>query len=229
MKKSVIFVTILMMFLPQLSTANVDVAVEPQHVDVSAGQSFTVKLTVDPGSYEVGAAQVSLLFEPSAVEILSVTEGDLFIHEYIIERAFYPIRIGDAPEGSVGYGILDKSRGILSRAAGLITVPYYANITTKGTFITIWMKSLNGRGSLLVLDNVIVANPQSEAVPTVIYNGRVNIDCDVNSDGPCNFADVVIIGQNYNPLSNAACPQCSLDGDADVDSFDIRLSILLWN
>ncbi len=202
----------ILLWLLLVTTADAAVVTVNAPSNVRPGQSFDVNITINPEGADIAGAQTNIRLDPPIFKVNRVVEGSTLFQNNGQLSTFF------------NNGTINSSQSTIKNIYSAIIGPH--NVSATGTFIVVNMTTEVG-SSRITLTNVKVSDPNGNYVPVSVANKTVmSYYCDVNSDGPCNFADVVIIGQNYNPLSNAACPQCSLDGDADVDSFDIRISVL---
>lgn len=126
---------------------------------VEKGQEFTVNISIDPVNNPITAAQFNLLFNSTFLEIKNITEGNLFKQ--------------DGADTVFNSGILNNSDGTLVNVWGLIITPG-ANITTKGDIAALTMHSKDAGTSLLNLTNVIVSDPNSQALQVKITNGSID-------------------------------------------------------
>ena len=96
------------------------VGIDPASQEVSAGDTFTVNVTVDPAGYGVSSGSVKIVFDAAVMQVDSVVAGDL---------------LGASPIVPSGFPKIDNTNGTvyveLARA-GVTPVP-----TAKGTFATI--------------------------------------------------------------------------------------------
>lgn len=141
------------------------VKVSPPAQNVSLGQPFSVNLTVEPHT-AIAGAQFSLQFDPSLVQVNSVTEGNLF-KQSGANTLFNP--------------------GTINNAAGTVTNSYGCilgkrNISTPGAFaiIDLTARTLVGE-SMLELFNVKITDSGGNAVPIIVSNGTFTI---LNGPGP---------------------------------------------
>jgi len=134
------------------------VSVEPstQFASASAGQTFTVNITVDPAE-AIAGVQFDLTFDSSILNAVGVTEGDLF-------------------DGHTSYfigGTIDNENGAIAGVAGSMT-PADGGITSKGTFATVEFTAKSVEGvSYINLSNVLIGAPDGMQVPATVENGDV--------------------------------------------------------
>jgi hypothetical protein len=150
------------LFLPGAAFADLATAVtvEPPGQSVGTGATFTVGIYVVPDT-AIAGMQFSLSFDPSLVTANGVTEGNL-LSQGGASTFFMP-------------GTINNVAGTITNVAGVITTPG-GSVSQSGTFATISFTAKTAAGtSALDLSNVIVANPQAQAVPITVSDGSVTI------------------------------------------------------
>jgi len=137
----------------------VNVALPTQNV--TAGQSFTIKITIDP-HVPIAGAQFDLSFDPSLVSANSVTEGNL-LKQGGASTYFNP-------------GAIDNIAGKITGVTGAITTPG-ATVFSNDTFATIQMTANSVAGtSPLNLSNVVVGDKNGTAVLTTTANMSITVE-----------------------------------------------------
>jgi hypothetical protein len=125
---------------------------------VSAGQQFSVLINVDPNN-AIAGAQFSLSFDPSLVNVIGVTEGNL-------------LKQGGANTYFMA-GEINNAAGAISGVAGAIITPGQT-VSSSGTFATITFAAGTAQGTCpLNLSNVIVGDISGHSVTANIINGQV--------------------------------------------------------
>lgn len=129
-------------------------SISPDTQTVDAGDPFTVDVVVDLGVPSL-AAQFDLSFDPSLVQVDSVTEGTLY------------------SSGGTTYfnaGAIDNTAGTVTGIG--VSLLGGTPVTEAGTFATIHMtaKTSEGGTSPLTLSGVIVADASAEPIPDVVVN-----------------------------------------------------------
>ncbi|MDO8725725.1 MAG: cohesin domain-containing protein [Candidatus Methanoperedens sp.] len=138
----------------------VEISVDPVSHEAEKGKEFTIYISVDPANNPITAAQFSLLFNSSLIEIKNVTEGSLLKQK--------------GAKALFGPGAINNSKGTLTNTWGVITTPR-ANITEKGTFAVITLVAKNtGKGELR-LSGVILSDFEGTMINARTINGSVNI------------------------------------------------------
>ena len=156
------------------------VSVLPSITTLIPGQTFAVTVSIAP-SVAIAGAQFNLSYNPKAVQIVNVTEGNLF-KQNGAPTYFMP-------------GTFDNVNGLLKNVAGVVTGAGQ-NVTTSGILAVITCTAVtSGQTSAFNLLNVIVGNPAGVAVPLSSFNitqVTVASPWDLNSDGVVNNADVQV-------------------------------------
>jgi PGF-CTERM protein len=135
------------------------VKVSPPVQNVSLGQPFSVNITVEPHT-AIAGAQFNLQFDPSLLQVNSVTEGDLF------KQSGFPTFFLD--------GTIDNTAGVIKGVG--CSILGQANVSIPGTFAIIDLTARNLTGeSMLELFNVKISDPGGNAVPIIVSNGSFTI------------------------------------------------------
>ena len=174
--------------LPALASPSPVVSVSPASQTVGPGDSFSIDIIVDPDGEWLSAGQLYFAFDASAMQVDSVTAGDLFGANYNVVGPFI-----DNVAGTVEYTIARQ---------GLTTEP-----TPTGTFATIAM-TMDGdapQGASYTLDitDMGLSDENFAAIPGIVINdGSVSVedvsqptysDIEVSPVGPTTYAQ----GQTY--------------------------------
>jgi hypothetical protein len=131
---------------------------------ISSGTQFTVNITVQPNT-AIAGAQFNLSFNPSLVNVNSVTEGNLF-NQNGARTYFVP-------------GMINNNSGTIT---GVEDAIFSSGQTASkaGTFAVISMTALANSGTCtLTLSNVIVGDINGQSLGVTLVNGQV-----VVSHGP---------------------------------------------
>ena len=167
--------------------SNTQVSVTPSATSVAAGATFSVAISIIPGQ-AVAGAQMNLTFNPKAVQVVSVAEGNIF-------------KAGETG-GNVPYfmpGSIDNVGGAVNNIVDVITGA--SSVITPGTFVTLTCVAVTaGQTSAFNLTNVIVGSPAGAAVPLaspIINQIQVALLEDLNSDGIVNLADMQIVASLF--------------------------------
>jgi molybdopterin-binding protein len=170
---------------------NTQVTVTPSTTAVLAGGTFTVTIAINP-AVAISGAQMNLIFNPKAVQAVSVAEGGLFKQGGL--STFFMA------------GTIDNVNGAVNNIVD-VTLGPGTQVTTAGTFVTVTFTALTaGQTTAFNLAGLIVANAQAVAVPlasNLISQTTVVLPEDLNSDGIVNAADMAIcaglLGQTGSP------------------------------
>jgi len=167
--------------------SNVVVSVNPATQSAVAGNTFSISIDIDPKNQQVAGWQFDLTFDPSLVQVNSLTEEN-FLKQGGATTFFLP-------------GTIDNVAGKVTGATAAITTPG-ASVSTPGKAVTIQMSAKAGvtGTSPLNLVNVVIGSPSGTTLPNSPNNGNVDVilDCDrwdVNHDGIANVLDLIKIGQ----------------------------------
>ncbi len=136
------------------------ITIDPASQVVKKGQEFSINISIDPANNPITAAQFNLIFNRSLIEVKKVTEGNLYRR--------------NGANTIFNSGILNNNKGTLINVWGLIITPG-ANVMTKGNLATVTVYAKDAGVSLINLTNVIVSNPDSNAVQINITNGSIKI------------------------------------------------------
>ena len=165
---------------------NTIVAVTPSKTVVNPGESFTVVVSIAP-AVVVAGAQFNLAFNPEAIHVESVTEGNLFKQNGT--QSFFMA------------GTIDNDTGLVKNVAGTILPdaahPAPQGVSTAGNFAILnCTAKVAGKTSAFNLANVIVGSPEAIAVPLAsfsIIQMQVASSWDLNLDGIIDMADLQMI------------------------------------
>ncbi len=141
------------------SASSVTLNVSPQVI--SAGESFTVDVFVEP-DVAIAGMQFNLEFDETKVHVDGVTEGNLFTQSGM--RTFF------------NNGLVEP--GLLSNVYG--TILGASNVSTPAAFATITMvvDEQDRATSTLNLTNVIISDPNGHAVEVEVTNAIIEIKKD---------------------------------------------------
>lgn len=138
------------------SASSVTLNVSPQ--EISAGDTFTVDVFVEPDD-KIAGMQFNLEFDETKVHVDSVTEGNLFTQSGL--GTFF------------NNGLVEP--GLLSNVYG--TILGASNVSTPAAFATITMvvDEQDTATSTLNLTNVIISDPNGHAVDVDVTNATIKI------------------------------------------------------
>jgi hypothetical protein len=137
-----------------------EMSVNPASVVVEKGKEFSIDISIDPANNPISAAQFSLFFNGSIINIKDVTEGGFFKQK--------------GEKTAFNSGTLDRNLGALVNIWGLIITPG-AIVTMKGNIVTITMSANNTGTSQLILRDVIISNQAGKSIHTKVTNGSVEV------------------------------------------------------
>ena len=163
---AVLFASLFMGLFPSsVATTNTIVKVSPAAQNIPVGQSFSINVVIDPHT-PIAGAQFNLQFDPSLVQVNTVTEGKLF-KQNGATTLFNP-------------GIIDNNAGVVKHIWGN-TLGAGESVSSVGTFAIIdFISTSSGLSPLELITvgaiSVKVANPDGNAVPINIENGNVKVN-----------------------------------------------------
>jgi len=138
------------------------VTISPPHQTISAGDTLTVDIVVDPQT-GIAGAQFDLTFDPSLITAVEVAEGDLLSQNG--DPTFF---------GTFGTGI-DNVAGTITGYAGVILSQ--ATVSSPGVFATITFSAATTSGtSTLHLFSVDVQDADGVSVPFGATDGSVTVE-----------------------------------------------------
>ncbi len=165
----VLICMILPVYLLPLSEAPVTVIeapvpvilVEQSQENVSAGQMFTVNITVDSGDEEIYAVEYELEFDNHILNAISQNKGDFLGDNTIVSKSR-----------------TDNEKGIVEYAETIIGG---GGVKGRGTVASITFKALGRAGeSSLILKNVSIINSDLVRLSTRVENGSVKVDAPIS-------------------------------------------------
>ncbi len=156
---SITAVFLLFSHIVPVSAQTTTIRIYPENQSVSVQQNFIVSVVVDPGT-PIAGAQFDLIFDPSLMRVVSVSEGGLF-----------------SQGGANTYfkdPTINNETGRIAGVAGVILGPN--TVSSSGTLAIIYMCAKSTEGSsTLTLENVKIVDENGVAVPTTIQTGTVTI------------------------------------------------------
>lgn len=142
------------------STPMPEISLDPSFLVVEKGEKFNINISINPADAPISAAQFTLLFESSVMNIKEVSEGN-FLKQGGAKTNFDP-------------GTQGNKRGALINVWGLIITPG-ANVTANGTLAKITMVANNSGTSNLNFSDVIISSPGAKSIRIKIKNGSVGV------------------------------------------------------
>jgi hypothetical protein len=138
-----------------------DVIVTTPTTRVIQGQTFDLNISIDPRGTAIAGAQLNIGFNNSVIKINNIKEGNLFKKNGA--NTFF------------NSGTINNSLGTAVRIYDMILGPY--SVYTPGTFIIINATAVSVSDiSGINLSNVIVSDPNGQAIALNVINGSVNIN-----------------------------------------------------
>lgn len=190
---------------------NTQLTVTPSKSVVKSGEVFTIEVMVNP-SVAIAGGQFDLTYNPAALQVDSVAEGDLF-------------KQGGAPTYFVP-GVIDNASG---RVRDIVDVVLGSGqvVSTPGTFaIFTCTAKAAGKPGTLGLDRVIIGNKDGVAVPLespVINDVSVASSSDLNGDGTIDVADLVLVLAVWGRTGAPAWRPEDLAADGIINVLDLVL------
>ena len=201
--------------------------------EVEVGNTFTVHLRTE-NIDDLAGLQTDIVFNPSVLTALSVTEGD-FLRQDGGRTFFEKGTINNTAGKITGVRIVQLTKGDMDRHGTLLSVRFRAvrngesqltvdnfqagsrrgdkinaspsetTIVVGGDASAVSASDVNGDGVTNILDMVFVAQ----------YFGRPasrNLRADVNGDGTINILDLIVVAQDLGASSAAAPANVAVDG-----------------
>jgi hypothetical protein len=129
--------------------------------NVDPGETFTVNISVVPGTTPVAGMQFDLAFNPSLLSVDSVVQGNLLSQ-------------GGASTYFVS-GTINNIAGTVTGVAGAITEAG-ESVSGLGNFAVITLTANAGGTSPLTLSNVVVGDVNGQPVQIIVTSGQVSIN-----------------------------------------------------
>ncbi len=205
--KHVIVTIIILMSLTGYADALSEVSLIIPSQRINVGDTFDIKIHINPKGSEIAGAQANFIFNKSILRINRISEGTLF-RQYGANTYFFITKI-DNQAGEV-YNIVDV---ILGRN----------NVSTPATFVTVNVTAIGTGYACLNLSNVKIASPEAQPVPLFTVNQSVNSYSisDINGDWTTDLMDIVSVSQHFGETTSYPYPSYDVNRDRVVDIFDI--------
>jgi hypothetical protein len=154
-----IFLLSFIFLVGQASAA--DVIVIPSTMTVFQGETFNLNILIDPKGTAIAGTHLNIRFNKSVININSIIEGNLFKQNRA--NTFF------------NSGTINNSLGTVVSIYNMVLGPY--SVSTSGTFIIINATAVGVSGaSGINLSNVMVSDPNGQAIALNLMNGNVNIN-----------------------------------------------------
>ena len=190
---------------------NTLIKVVPSKTVLAPNEAFTVDVIIEP-AVGIAGAQFDLDFNPQAVQVGAITEGDLF-------------KQGGAQTYFM-QGMVDNTTGQIKNVVSVV-LGAGQSVSTPGTMVTISCTAVGaGKASAFVLKNVIVGDPSAVALPLespVITQIQVASSVDLNLDGSIDMADVLVLVAVFGATGTPGFRREDIDKDGKVDILDLIL------
>jgi hypothetical protein len=201
----------------EVSKVNTVIAVTPSKTVVSPGEVFTVTVSIVP-AVAVAGAQFDLAYNPQAVQITKIDEGEVF-------------KAGGAQSYFMP-GTIDNINGTVKAVVDVMVGPGKETSVT-GIMATLTCKAVTaGKTSMFVLSKVIVGNKDGVAVPLdsfSIIQTQVASSTDLNLDGVVDMADVLMIVAVFGTVGTPPDNREDLNSDGEVNVLDLILLGQSWS
>lgn len=186
------------------------VSVDPSPQVVSAGDTFTVDVFVEP-DVAIAGMQFNLEFDGTKMHVVDVAEGNLFTQSGM--GTYFNA-------GTIESGSVNNVYGTILGAANVKTPSVFATIT-------LVVDAQDTTTSTINLKNVIVSDPEGNAIEFEVINAIVGITDthDVNGDGTVSFTDYEIVEQYFSEETSAPYPSWDVNSDGVVNIMDLTLVI----
>ncbi len=206
---NIIFAIIVLISLTGYAGAVSEVSLIVPTQRINVGDTFDIKINIDPKGADIAGAQANFLFNKSIIRVNSVSEGILF-RQYGANTYFFITKI-DNQAGAV-YNIVDV---ILGRY----------NVSTPATFVTVNVTAIGTGSANFNLSNVKIASPEAQPVPLSTVNQSVNSYSisDINGDWTTDLMDIVSVSQHFGEITSYPYPSFDANRDRTVDILDIIL------
>ncbi|WP_135612643.1 PGF-pre-PGF domain-containing protein [Methanococcoides sp. AM1] len=161
-----VFLLVLLSFaLISPVSAETVVGLSPDNQSVELGSEIIVDVYIDP-DIPISGAQFDLYFDGSVLDVISVSEGDLFSNT---GATFF------------SEGTIDNTGGSIIYAHGVLFGK--DEVTSPGILATIVFNTKGSGQSNLQMGNVVVSNSSGTAVPISVENAVVSISGTSSSGG----------------------------------------------
>ena len=206
---NIIFAIIVLISLTGYASAISEVSLIVPAQRINVGDTFDIKINIDPKGSDISGAQSNLLFNKSVIKVNSVSEGNIF-SQYGANTYFFITKI-------------DNQSGVVYNIVDVILGKY--NISTPGTFAIINVTAISTGPSNLNLSNVKIASPEAQPVPLSTINQSVNSYSisDINGDWTTDLMDIVSVSQHFGETTYYPYPSYDANKDRAVDILDLIL------
>jgi len=174
--------SMIIIVIPAVATPAISVG--PHSIELSQYDTFTINITVNPDGNEVYGIQYDLFFDFNILNATSLSQGTFLTQDgaptFVIPKINNSI-------GKIEYG-----EAIMGAEHG---------VTNPGTIATIKFDVISGGMTTLKLRNVILSDPNANVIPSVVNNGRVEVESTEFDTGSSEQPYPAISGMHYGTIT----------------------------
>lgn len=207
--KNIILAIIVLISLTGYANAISEVSLIVPTQRINVGDTFDIKINIDPKGTPIAGAQANFLFNKSVIRVNSVSEGNLF-RQYGADTYFFVTKI-------------DNQSGVVYNIVDVILGKY--NVTTPATFAIINVTAIGIGSANFNLSNVKIASPEAQPVPLYTVNQSLSSYSisDINGDWTTDLMDIVSVSQHFGETTYYPYPSYDANKDRTVDILDLIL------
>ena len=198
-----------------MTAAAPTVSINPASQDVSAGDTFTVNIAVDPAGYGVSTGSITVSFDATVMQADSVVAGDL---------------LGTSPIVPPGFPKIDNINGTvqIDLARSGTTIPPTPEGTWAVITFTVNSDALDGTHTIGITAAELADETFADIPGIKTNNGTVTIVTgyprwDINNDGTVNYIDLAILGAHYGETTETPYPRYDINEDGTVNYIDLAI------
>ena len=198
-----------------MTAAAPTVSINPASQDVSAGDTFTVNIAVDPAGYGVSSGSITISFDATVMQADSVVAGDL---------------LGTSPIVPPGFPKIDNTNGTvqIDLARSGTTIPPTPEGTWAVITFTVNSDALDGTHTIGITAAELADETFADIPGIKTNNGTVTIVTgyprwDINNDGTVNYIDLAILGAHYGENTETPYPRYDINEDGTVNYIDLAI------
>jgi hypothetical protein len=135
--------------------------IQPNFNTTNRGEPITYNIKVEPAGVNISDIQADIVYNPTIMNVTSVTEGNLFSQ--------------NGSSTIFSSGTIDNNTGIVTNIFTVIVTPR-TWVNTTGIFATFTVYPKIAGNSSINLSNVIISDPNSNSVPNTIINGSLTVN-----------------------------------------------------
>jgi hypothetical protein len=135
------------------------VSFDPSQLNVEENEEFTLDITIE-SDVNVSGAETQLVYDPTLIEVISITEGNFFKQE--------------GASTMFSKGTIDNELGTVN---GIYSVVMGDDMMLeKDVFATITLQAKDNSGLTdLEMQNVVITNSAGDKLPTTITNAEIAV------------------------------------------------------